>query len=77
MIEESSEVLPNIGITVLSQALIIESVDLCDLLALVISSQDSDSVWVSDLKSNKEGNGLDWVVSSIDVISHEQVVVVW
>ena len=77
MIEESSEVLPNIGITVLSQALIIESVDLCDLLALVISSQDGDSVWVSDLKSNKEGNGLDWVVSSIDVISHEQVVVVW
>ena len=59
MIEEGSEILPNIGITVLSQALIIESVDLCDLLALVISSQDGDSVWVSDLKSNKEGNGLD------------------
>jgi hypothetical protein len=59
VIEEGSEVLPNVGITVLSQALIIESIDLCDLLALVISSQDGDSVWVSDLKSDKEGNGLD------------------
>ena len=59
MIEKGSEVLPNIGITVLSQALIIESVDLCDLLALVISSQNGDSVWISDLKSDKEGNGLD------------------
>jgi len=77
VIEEGSEVLPNVGITVLSQALIIESVDLCDLLALVISSKDGDSVWVSDLKSDKEGNGLDWVIASIDVISHEQVVVVW
>ena len=59
VIEETGEVLPNIGITVLSQALIIESINLSDLLALVISSQDGDSAWVSDLECDQEGNGLD------------------
>ena len=77
VIEETGEVLPDIGITVLSQALIIESINLGDLLALVISSQDGDSAWVSDLEGDQEGNSLDWVVASINVISHEEIVVVW
>ena len=47
---------------------------LCDLSAFVISSQDGDSVLETNLQGDEESHGLDRVVSSIDVVSHEQVV---
>ena len=77
VIEETCEVLPNIGISILSEALVIETINLCDLLALMVSSEDSDSAWVSHLKGDQKSNSLDWVVASINVISHEEIVVVW
>ena len=77
VIEETCEVLPNIGITVLSEALVIETIHLGDLLALMVSSEDSDSAWVPNLKGDQKGDSLDWVVASINVISHEEIVIVW
>jgi hypothetical protein len=59
VVEERSKVLPDISISILPKTLVIKSVNLCDLLALVVSSKDSDSVWVSDLKCDQQGNGLD------------------
>jgi len=76
VIEQACEILPNIGISVLSQALIIKSIDLGDLLTLVITSQDGNSVWVSNFESDEKSHGLNRVVTSIDVISHEKVVVI-
>lgn len=58
VIKERGEVLPDVGVTILSKTLIIKSINLSDLLALVISSQDGDSVWVSNLAGDEEGNGL-------------------
>lgn len=59
VVEEGGEVLPHIGVTVLSEALIIETVNLGDLLALVVSSEDSDSTWVPYLAADQEGDSLD------------------
>ena len=47
---------------------------LCDLSALVITSQDGDSVLEADLKGHQEGYSLNRVVATIDVISHEEIV---
>lgn len=54
VIEQAREVLPNVGVSIFSEALIIKSIYLSDLLAFVVSSEDSDSAWISDLKADKE-----------------------
>ena len=43
VIEKTGEVLPNVGISVFSKALIIKSINLSNLLGLVISSKDGNS----------------------------------
>ena len=77
VIEKRGEVLPNLSISVLSKALIIESINLCNLLGLVISSKNGDSLWIPDLEADQERHSLDGVVASVDVISHEEIVVIW
>lgn len=76
IIKETGKVLPNVGITIFPEAFVIKSINLSDLLALVISSKDSDSTWEPDFESNKKCYSLNRVISSIYVISHEKVVVV-
>ena len=74
VVEEICEVFPDISVSVLPQALIVETVDLGDLTGLVISTEYSDSILVADLKTHQEGDSLDGVVPTINIISHEQVV---
>ena len=47
---------------------------LCDLSALVVASENSESVLEADLQGNKECHSLDRVVTTINVVTHEQVV---
>ena len=54
-VEQVCKVLPHICVGVLADALIVESVNLCDLARLVVSAQDSDPVWVAHFEANKEG----------------------
>lgn len=49
VVKQASERLPNVGVSVLAKAFIVESIDLCDLLAFMVSSQDCDPVWMPDL----------------------------
>jgi hypothetical protein len=49
VIEEICEVFPDISISVLPQALIVETVDLGDLTGLVISTEYGDPILVADL----------------------------
>ena len=44
--------IPDIG--VLSNALIVESVDLGNLSALVVTAKDRDPGWVSDLEADQQ-----------------------
>lgn len=59
VVKQVCEVLPDVGIAVLPQALIIEAVDLRDLPRLMVSSQDGDSL----LKTNLDGKSKQWQIS--------------
>jgi len=69
VVEEIGEVLPDVCITVFTETLIVEAVDLGDLARFVVTTEDGDSLWVSDFESNKESDGFDRVVSSINIIT--------
>jgi hypothetical protein len=45
-----------------------------NLSALVVTSQDSNSVREAHFKSDEKSDSLDRVVSAIDVVTHEKVV---
>lgn len=76
VVKETGEVLPDVGITILSQAFVVESINLGDLFGLVVATKDRDTVGVTDLHANEEGDGLNRVVTAIDVVAHEQIVIV-
>lgn len=69
VVEEVGEVLPDVGVAVFAEALVIEAVDLSDLARLVVAAEDGDSLGVTDLEGDEEGDGLDGVVASVDVVA--------
>jgi hypothetical protein len=69
VIEEVGEVLPYAGVAVLSETLIVKAVDLGNLAGFVVASEDGDALRVSDFESNEECDGLDGVVSTINIIA--------
>lgn len=77
VVKEVSEDLPHIGIPVLAEALIIETVNLSDLSALMVTTENGDAIWVPDFQSNQECGRLHGVISSINIVAHEKVVRVW
>ena len=58
VIEDVCQVFPYVGVTVLSTALIVKAVDLSDLTALMVSSQDCDSFRVPHLVAEKQKHSL-------------------
>jgi hypothetical protein len=74
VIEQVGEELPHVGVPVFPQALIVEPIDLRNLPRLVVPPQDGDSISISQLERDEQGDGLDRVVPSIDIISHEEVI---
>ena len=52
VVEQAGELLPNFGITILTEALIVESIDLGNLLGLVVSTKDGDTVGITNLHAN-------------------------
>lgn len=74
VVEEVGEELPDIGIAVFPQALIVEAVDLGNLARLVVASQNGDPLWVSNLEGHQQRHCLDRVVTTVNVITHEEVV---
>lgn len=47
-IKQVSQIFPDIGIAILTNALIVESIHLSDLSTFMISAQNSDAVFKSD-----------------------------
>ena len=53
VIEERSEILPNVGISILSQALIVETINLGDLFGLMVTTENGDSLRIPDFHSDE------------------------
>lgn len=70
VVKEVGEVLPDIGVSVFAKTLVVETVDLGDLTGLVVSSKNGDSLRVSDLEGDEKGDGLDGVVTSINIVTY-------
>jgi len=77
IVKQIGEIFPNIGIAILPQTLVIKSIDLGDLSALMITTEDGDAAAKPHLESDEESDSLNTVVSSINIVSHEEIVGVW
>ena len=71
IVEQVGQVLPNVRIPVLAQTLVVKAVHLSNLPTLMIASQNSYSIWISYLKSNKQRNCFYRIVTSIYVVTHK------
>ena len=69
IVEKVGEVLPNVCVTVLAQALVVKPIHLRDLTRLVVSAEDGNPLGISDLQSHEQSDSLDRVITSINVIS--------
>ena len=69
VVEEVSEVFPDIRIAVFPQAFVVEAVDLSDLSGFVVAAEDGDAVRVADLEGDEERYGLDGIVATVYIVS--------
>lgn len=72
-VEAIGESLPKLDV-VSSLALIVEAVNSVNGGALVVSSKEEEVLRVLDLVGEKEADGLERLLSSVDVISEEEIV---
>ena len=69
VVEEVGEIFPNVGVSVFAQAFVVESIHLCDLARFMVSSENGDTLGITDLKTNKEGDRLNRVVTTVHVVT--------
>jgi hypothetical protein len=77
IIEYFCAIFPRVGISILSNSLIIEAIYGSDLSGLMVTSEEGDVRWVLEFEAQKELEGLYRVESSVYEISHENVARVW
>ena len=74
IVEYFSAVSPDIDWTILAEALVVEAIDLGNLSALVVASDQRDAFWVSDLEGEQKQERFHRVVASVNEIAHKQVI---
>ena len=74
VVENLHAILPRIRISVLLHAFFVESIDLCDLARLMISSQKGDTIRVPGFQTKQKLERFDTIVSSIDEITHKDII---
>ena len=73
VIEDFCAIFPRVCVAILSDRLVVETVDGGDLASLVIASQQGNVGWVLHLETEQQLECLDRVESTIDEITHENV----
>lgn len=76
VVEEVCEQLPHVGIPIFSNALIVETVHLSDLARFVVATQDRHALRIAHLQRDHDGDTLDAVIASVNVVTHKQIVCV-
>ena len=69
MIKKFAKRTPKLN-TIPASAFVIETVDTSYWFALVVSAEHEHFVWVADFVGEEEGNGLNTIITSINIISH-------
>ena len=77
VVKKVSVVFPNICIAVFPITLVIKSIDLCNLSALMIASQNGNSVRESHFEQYKNCYTFKGVIASVHVVSHKEIIGVW
>ena len=77
IIENWCAISPYIYRSIFSEALIIKTIHLGNLSTFVISSNQCYSFRISYFKSQQQQKCFDWVISTINEITHEKVVCIW
>ena len=77
VIENLSAIFPWVGISVLSDGLIIESVDGGDLSSLVVASKKTNVGGVLKFEAKEQLEGFYRVVTSVNEVTHENIASVW
>lgn len=69
VVEEVGEVLPYVRVAIFSEAFIVEPVDLGDLARFMVATKDGDALRVSDFEGYEESDGLNGIVTSINIVA--------
>ena len=70
IVKQVGKEFPDVCIAVFSETFIIKAIHLCDLARLVISAEDSDALWVSDLQSDQERHSFNGVVPTVNIVAY-------
>jgi hypothetical protein len=68
-VEEVGEIFPDVCVSILSEAFVVETVNLSDLARFVVATEDGDALGVADFESDEEGDGLDGEVSTVNIVT--------
>ena len=74
VVKEVRQVLPDISIAVLSETFVVEAIDLCDLTTFMVTAENRDAFLKAYFEADEKCDGLHRVVSTIDVVTHEEVI---
>ena len=69
VVKEIGEIFPDIGVAVFAQTFVVKSIDLCNLAGFVVSTENSDTLGVTDLKANEERDRFNRVVTTVHVVT--------
>lgn len=72
-VEAVGECLPKLDV-VAALALVVETVDAVDGRALMVTAEDEKVLWVLDLVGEEKADGFKGLLSSVDVVTEEEVV---
>jgi len=72
-VEAVRKSLPKLDV-VTALAFVVEAVDAVDGGTLVVSAKDEEVLWVLDLVRKEQADGLERLLSTIDIVTQEEVV---
>lgn len=74
IIKQISKSLPHIRVTIYTQTLIVETVHLRDLSGLVVTTKNRNTFRIPQLQTYQRGNRANTEGTTINVISHKEIV---